>query len=104
VQVRGVLLSPDECLRLAVLADRVVRHDRALLADLGLAELLADVNAVALDERRRRAEADWQASLVPITEASARLGVPARTLRARAQRGSIASTKDEHGRWLVEAA
>jgi len=62
------------------------------------------VNACALDERRRRTEQAWRATLVPIAEASARLGVPARTLRSRAERSQLAAVNDHRGRWLIDAA
>ena len=100
MQVRGVLLEPADCLTLAAFADRALRRDRTLL-DPAVAGLLRDVNACALDERRRRAEAAWRADLLPIAEASARSGVPARTLRSRAERGLLAAVKDERARWLV---
>jgi hypothetical protein len=57
-----------------------------------------------LAERRRRVEPGWQSTLVPRAEASARLGVPARTLRSRAERGLLAAVKDHRGRSLVDAA
>jgi hypothetical protein len=84
----------------------VIARDRSVgaLLDPTARAALHDVNALALDQRRRRAEHAWRRELVPIAEAAARLGVPLRTLRARAQRGQVAAVKDDRGRWLIEAA
>jgi hypothetical protein len=100
-----VLIEGPAAVELVAFAERAHRVEPRLVMELGPhgRRALADLNALALDERQRRAEVALQAELVSVAELARRSGYSPRTIRRWAASGRIAAER-RGGQWAVDPA